>query len=90
MPAMGPILPFAVRPRRWWLTLPVAAGSACCSGSQGQALINRLCVQAAIEQYYGVSLATTPPEVLQTVVQQSRAAGNAAYKKRQYAGTRKL
>jgi len=57
---------------------------------QLQALIRRLYVQAAIEQYYGVSLATTPPEVLQTVVQQSRAAGNAAYKKRQYAGTRKL
>ena len=55
-----------------------------------QALINRLCVQAAIEQYYGVSLATTPPEVLQTVVQQARAAGNEAYRKRQYAGIWKL
>ena len=42
--------------------------------------------QAAIEDYYGVSLAKTPPEVLQFVVQQSRAAGNEAYRKREYAG----
>ena len=31
-------------------------------------------------------LAKTPPEVLQFVVQQSRAAGNEAYRKREYAG----
>ena len=33
-----------------------------------------------------MALAKTPPEVLQFVVQQSRAAGNEAYRSRQYAG----
>lgn len=41
---------------------------------------------AAIENYYGVSIKEADPNLLQLVVQQSRKAGNEAYKARNHKG----
>lgn len=47
-------------------------------------------MQAAIEQYYDMSLANSPPELLAFVAQQSKASGNDAFKRRNYKGAPSL